>query len=195
LKRYLLVDYENINLVNAGRLDAGDLDVWVFVGPNQKNLPIETVKSLLPLGDRTRIIEISRQGKNSLDFHICYELGVLSRETPKPAKVFVLSNDKGYEPIVEYARKKGLAVERVANLSQVGHQRPKTAGGSLADLIVASLQRIDGKSRPRKKGTLRSYLANQLPKVHTAKDISLAIDHLLSSGRLAEEKGTLKYDV
>ena len=68
-KGYLVVDYENISLAIIGSLSATDLDVWVFVGPQQRNLPTETVRSLLSSAARTQIVLITRQGKNSLDFH------------------------------------------------------------------------------------------------------------------------------
>jgi hypothetical protein len=195
LKRYLFVDYENINLANIGSLSATDLDVWVFVGPHQKNLPIETVKSLLSSANKPQIVQITKQGKNSLDFHICYELGALSREVPKPDKVYVLSNDKGYDSVVQYAATKGLVVERITELPQVALKKSKGGSTAIAELIMGNLGRIQGNQRPRKKATLRSYLANQFKKTHSPESIDAAIEQLLASGRLKEEQGKLKYDV
>jgi hypothetical protein len=156
-------------------------------------MPTDTVQSLLSLGTGAKIVRIAKQGKNSLDFHICYELGAVSREEPKPETVYVLSNDKGYDAVVEYAREKGLTVQRITALSQVTHQRRKLAAPDVTDLILANLRKIQGNQRPRKRATLQSYLANQFKKTHTAENISAAIDRLSASGQLAEENGKLKY--
>jgi hypothetical protein len=194
--RYLFVDHENVNIANVGPVDQSGLEIRVFVGPQQKSLPMETVKSLLELGNKTRIVQVTRQGKNSLDFHISFELGALSKAVPKPEKVYVLSNDKGYDSVVAYAMTKGLDVERITAWPRAQQPKTKTKseGGDTVERIADALQEMDGKQRPRKLAKLRAYTLNRFKKLPAA-TVNGAIDRLLSSGRLVEEKGNVRYNL
>ena len=195
LKKYLFVDYENIGLDDIAALAATEVEVWVFVGPNQRTMPTKTVRSLLSLGPGARIVQITKQGKNSLDFHICFELGALSREEPKPEAVYVLSGDKGYDAVLGHANQCGLSVKRISALSEIARQKGKAAVPSITGAIVAHLRKIQGNQRPRKRTTLQSYLTSHFKKSHSAEEIRAAIEELAGSGQLAEENGKLKYNL
>ena len=191
VKKCLFVDYENVSTAGSVALDAADLEVWVFVGPNQKSV---TLRSLLQFGNKTGIIQIAKAGKNSLDFHICYELGALSREQPKPDKVYVLSKDKGYDAIIEYGRTRGLMVERITDLSGLASPKLSPEATSTPDLIIASLRRMQSNLRPRKEANLRAHLVNQFKKVQP-ETVNAAIDQLFASGRLGHDNGKVKYNL
>ena len=190
MRRCLFVDYENVSSIGAAPLDTANLEVWVFVGPNQKGV---TLKSLLQFGSKIGIVQIAREGKNSLDFHICYELGVLSRDDPKPDVVYVLSKDKGYDAVLEYAKTRGLAVERIPDVARLAPAKVSSRKGGPADTILARLRKLAAGSRPRTLSSLRSYLQNQLKA--PADVVSAAVDQLVAEGRLVQENGRLKYNL
>ena len=73
----LLIDYENVRPENLDDVAERDLSVKPFVGQSQAKVPIELVTSAQRLGSRLEWIRITGTGKNALDFHIAYWIGVL----------------------------------------------------------------------------------------------------------------------
>ena len=207
---FLFVDYENIKLTDIGSVDPMDLAVWIFVGPSQKNLPIDTTSSLLKFGQKARIVQATKSGKNSLDFHICFELGALSRERMPVGKISILSNDKGFDAIVAHANNNGLNVERVTALSQVNPKKSRSQRNGTAKKAASKsrpsvkptavisvseyLSNMDGKLRPRKKGKLHSFLLNHFKKSHSLEELNAAIDRLFAEGKLSEDNEKMRYN-
>ena len=195
MSRYLFVDYENIRDID-GVASFEDLEVWMFVGPHQKNLPIEDVRSLLPFGERTRIIEIAKAGKNSLDFHICFELGRLTCDKMKPARIYVLSRDKGFDSVVAFSNSNGLVVERIGSVSKISKATKSANPTKLeGDVILEALGNMAAKQRPRKLTTFRSYFLNRFKRSIEPEQLEERVDALIATGVLYEENGTLKYNL
>lgn len=195
MKRLVLVDYENINLDAVGEIDTTSTHLWIFVGPNQKNLPFETVAALQRLGDACRWIKIARQGKNSLDFHLCFELGAICAASERPEVVFVLSNDKGYDAVIDYANEKGLRTQRVTHLSQLPSSTVSKPKSKYTAAIIENLSKIQAQKRPRKVSSLRSHLVNCFKNSIPEEEIDVALEELFATRRLSEEKGHVKYEL
>ena len=196
MKRLVLVDYENINLDSVSEIDTTSTHLWIFVGPNQKNLPFETVTGLQRLGDACRWIKIARQGKNSLDFHICFELGVISATTgERPEAIFILSNDKGYDAVIDYANGKGLNTQRVTHLSQLPSSTVSKPRSKYTAAIIENLSKIQPQKRPRKINSLRSHLVNCFKNTIPEGEIEMALEELFATRKLSEEKGHVKYEL
>ena len=112
--RVLLVDLENVQSVDLGKVPAG-AEVMVFYGITQKTLPAELVVQAQPLGSRLQWIKIAGQGPNALDFHIAYYLGKTFTERRK-VQCAVLSKDKGFDPLIRHLHELGHTCRRVASL-------------------------------------------------------------------------------
>jgi hypothetical protein len=63
------------------------------------------------IGDRATLIPITRTGNNALDFHLSFYLGYVAAKHPD-ARLVVVANDKGYEPMIEHAVSLGFDVRR-----------------------------------------------------------------------------------
>lgn len=115
---HVLVDWENVQPKEEDirRLVSDVTNVWIFHGPNQKRVG-ENHKSF---GDALTLVPISRTGNNALDFHLSYYVGYISSRSPT-ARFVVISNDKGYGPMLAHAEELGFAA------SQVGFNPPRTA--------------------------------------------------------------------
>jgi hypothetical protein len=50
------------------------------------------------------------------DFHIAYYLGWLSRKK-REAQFYIVSKDKGFDPLVSHLRANGITVSRIDSLS------------------------------------------------------------------------------
>ena len=107
---HVLVDLENVQPPAAllDELAPGFADAWIFHGPHQQKLS-QTFKTMI--GDRATLVPITRAGNNALDFHLSFYLGYVAAKHPD-ARLVVVANDKGYEPMIEHAVSLGFEVRR-----------------------------------------------------------------------------------
>ena len=114
----LLVDFENIqDLDYLKKLRNTDYEVRVFLGPHQAKLPTALVRHAQPFGSRLQWIQMEGNGKNALDFHIAYTIGILVTEDRK-RRIFVLSKDSGFDPLITYLAKRNIACDRIEELGK-----------------------------------------------------------------------------
>ena len=114
---HVLIDWENVQPKESDIqvLVPGATDVWVFHGQNQKLDKTQFAS----FGDRATRIPITRPGKNALDFHLSFYMGYIASRSPD-ARIVVVSNDKGYGPMLDHAVDLGFAA------NQIGFANPKT---------------------------------------------------------------------
>lgn len=111
VETHVLVDWENVQ-PKEGDLRAlvpDVTDVWIFHGPNQKVDP----QSHGSFGSRATAVKIARSGKNALDFHLSFYMGYIASRHPD-ARFVVVSNDKGYGPMLEHAAELGFSARQAA---------------------------------------------------------------------------------
>jgi len=115
---HLLVDYENVkNLADkltnciVGGLN---LAVYVFLGNTQKlcpSLDLYLKKNQIEI----RVVRLTKPGKNALDFYISLYAGRIIAEDSL-SHVYILSGDRGFDPLVEHCNEVGWLVCRHATL-------------------------------------------------------------------------------
>ncbi len=174
---FILVDFENVQPKDIGLLEDGPFKVKLFLGPNQSKIPVSLAAALQSLGDNAEYIVLETAGKNALDFHIAYYIGVLS--AAEPAAFFhVISNDKGFDSLLKYLKRKKILAQRSTCISAIPYFKPvlPAAPAAQVDAVVADLIRRKA-SKPRTQKTLLSSL-NALFK----KELSeLQLDALLAT--------------
>lgn len=100
MSKYILVDFENVHESNYKELLSQDVHLEVFLGESQNKIPTELVLGIQDAVGLGRLIQISGNGKNALDFHIAYELGrIFSND--RDAECVIISKDTGYDPLIE----------------------------------------------------------------------------------------------
>ncbi len=110
MTKIYFIDYENIQQIpKIRRTDK----ILIFVGQNQKTMKIETVSELLKIRN-ARIININQQGKNNLDFHICFYLGIYHLQKNKKIDFIIVTNDKGFDELIESINRKGRNCKRLS---------------------------------------------------------------------------------
>jgi NTP pyrophosphatase (non-canonical NTP hydrolase) len=110
VETHVLVDWEN---VRPGETELRTLvpevtDVWLFHGPEQKAVGARYAS----FGDKVTLVKIARSGKNALDFHLSFYMGYIAARRPD-ARFVVLSNDRGYLPMLEHAAELGFAARQI----------------------------------------------------------------------------------
>ncbi len=94
------IDFENTQQIPELN-NAKEDKVILFLGIHHNTLKTDFVKMLLRLPE-VEIIQINRQGKNCLDFHICFYIGVTHKQENVFTDFVIVSNDKGFDPLVEH---------------------------------------------------------------------------------------------
>lgn len=108
---HVLVDWENVQPKDTDirALVPQVSDVWLFRGPQQKI----AVSQHASFGERCTLVPIARTGANALDFHLSFYMGYIASRNPQ-ASFVVISNDKGYGPMLEHAASLGFAASQLS---------------------------------------------------------------------------------
>jgi hypothetical protein len=98
-----LIDYENVHkngLTGIKKLTETDT-VIVFVGKQIKDVPVDTVHSLLNSAAQIKLKKMKKTAKNYLDFQLATCLGGLV-ERGDDKEFYIISADSGFEAIIDY---------------------------------------------------------------------------------------------
>lgn len=98
-----LVDFENVPKLNSSIIKNKDNKIFVFIGSNQQKTFAKELKRIseeITIGENFHTIFLDKTGKNYLDFVLSYELGNI--DITKYKQVSLISNDKGYDLLLEY---------------------------------------------------------------------------------------------
>lgn len=116
-KTYLLIDLQNRQPApeDVASWIGSNGEAWIFYGEQE----ISLLAKYMELGDRVSLVDISKPGKNSLDFHLVLYLGYLVGRHESGARFVIVAADGDYDPAIVHARSKGRQVERVEALKLV----------------------------------------------------------------------------
>lgn len=125
-QQLVLVDYENIGKIDLSLLDASYRAI-IFVGAKQNTPKASRKSSTAHRFSRVDFQKIEGVGKNALDFHIAFQLG-RTFETAPETQCIVLSKDKGFDPLLAFLNKNGMACQRIEALDELlPVERPEPA--------------------------------------------------------------------
>jgi hypothetical protein len=186
----LLIDFENVQQVDLSRLES-NFHVVIFVGANQKTVPIDLVASAQKLGDRVEWQRVDGNGRNALDFHIACHLGRVIEKSPS-LHCIVLSKDKGFDPLLRYLNNNGLKCKRINSLLEL---EPKTAITEEPNYkrVFELLSKSEKKSRPRKRSTLSQHISSMFQKNIAQSEVDRIIDILFANNMISETNNTITY--
>jgi hypothetical protein len=191
---YVLIDYENVQPKDLSLLNGHPFKVMVFVGANQKKIPVDLATALQPLGADAEYVPVSGNGKNALDFHIAFHLGDLAVKDPE-GSFHVISKDTGFDPLLQHLKSRGIRALRWCDLKEIpvlGFVQPQTAQERL-DAIVKNLT-SRGSARPRRIKTLASTINSLFMKKLAQGEIDALIEELRKRGDvIVTDAGKVSY--
>lgn len=117
IKKLILVDFENVQKVDLSVLD-GSYRAVIFVGAKQNPQKASRKPATAHRFERVDFQKIEGSGKNALDFHIAFHFG-RTIETEPETECFVLSKDKGFDPLLAHRNKNGLRCKRLHSLEEL----------------------------------------------------------------------------
>ncbi|WP_152548558.1 PIN domain-containing protein [Cupriavidus sp. SK-4] len=116
-RKLLLVDLENKHKVDLSPLDES-FKAIIFVGANQNPPKASRKPTTAHRFSRVDFLKISGAGKNALDFHIAFELG-RTYETAPDTQCYVLSGDKGFDPLLNHLNSNGMSCRRIESIDEL----------------------------------------------------------------------------
>lgn len=141
---FFLIDFENVQPKALDRLKPGAARIKVFLGQHQSKLMLELVQALQPFGSEAEYIQIQGSGPDAVDFHIAFYIGRLASAHPG-ATFFIISKDKGFDPLVKHLLTLGIGCQRLAEI-------PGTAP-AVAPVATAAKPKAAKQAAPRAKAT------------------------------------------
>ena len=158
MKKYVYVDYENMG--NIKSLIPIDGQYFFFIGATQTSVPKELI--LATNGTKVEWIGIEGSGKNALDFHIAYYLG---RNILPDVVHYILSKDKGYDPLISSINKaaKSKIAKRIISLDDLKSKEEKEQiENPNYKILVNKLNSIVKGNRPKSETRLKSFIQTQV---------------------------------
>lgn len=136
---YIFVDYENTQPSNLGLISEQqqDIQIKIFLGRHQNMIPLALARAMHGLSERAEYIQLDNNRRTSIDFNIAFQLGELAIQHPN-SKFSILSNDPGFDVIIESLSSKGVICARypdVETLLEKTTEPPPTPGKS-GDKVV-----------------------------------------------------------
>ncbi len=164
---YVLIDLENVMPDDFSRLNREDVRTYLFAGKLQEKIKLATVMAVQPLGDKVKWVQMAGSGKNALDFHLAFYLGSLFAKDPKSVYYFV-SNDKGFDPLVDHVKSLGGAASRIGDLKKIpapakGVAAQKASAKMTVKMMADDLKARKCKTAQRVKNAIRSFFNKQDP--------------------------------
>ncbi|MDR1868108.1 MAG: hypothetical protein LBQ77_07580 [Treponema sp.] len=196
-EHYIFVDYENVQGVDLDSIDE-KTKVLIFVGINQKKIPIDLILKTQPYGEAVEWVRIkeTKGKKNELDFFIAYFLGSYithnSAAYPDvPIEYIVYAKDAGYDPLIKHLKELKVPIRRITTFMELRTSPLNDENTEIIKKIQENLSKIDSKKRPKTKKSLAGHL-KALFNVEAADSL---IEEMFLLNLMHEENGHLKYTI
>jgi len=200
---HVFVDFENVQKIDLALIGTKTVTFTLLLGSKQTKLDVALVEKLMAHAAAVELIRLTGTGKNALDFTLSYYLGrkVLADPT---AYFHIVSKDKGYDPLVEHLKSRGIRVHRHDDCSELtfSHKAkeapakaPPTAADDVLRKVLEHLKK-NAANRPKKKATLLSHLKSHLGKDATDGNAVALVEQLKRGGHLSiGEKDAVTYKI
>lgn len=190
---YVLIDFENVQPKNLELLMTHPFRVFVFVGASQTKVSFDLADSMQLLGNNARYIKIAGNGQNALDFHVAFYIGELAAKD-KDAHFYIISKDKGFDPLIKHLKSRQISVERKKDLAEIPPLRvPVTTSSD--EKVAAIVKNLGGRgqSRPRKVRTLENTINNLFTKKLEKNELSALVKELQKRKLIVVNEGNVSY--
>jgi hypothetical protein len=188
-----LIDLESVQPESLAVLERDHFKVFVFVGASQTKVPTGIATAIQRMGSNGEYVIISGNGKNALDFHICFYIGRLVAQDPS-AYFHVISKDHGFDPLIQHLRSKKIFCARSSGIDDIPLVKAshKKTPGERAQLFIEKL-RQPRVTRPRVIKTLSSAIAVHFQKQITDAEIEAVIAAMKKIGFISVAGSKVSY--
>lgn len=111
------MDYENVQRIDLSMLDQSYRAI-VFVGAKQETPKAARRPTTAHRFQRVDFQKVDGSGRNALDFYIAFHLG-RTLETAPETECYVLSRDKGFDPLLVHVNRSGVKCRRIESIEEL----------------------------------------------------------------------------
>jgi len=158
--KFILIDYENIHKFSSADLSVlkeEEFMVKLFLGVHNKEIGVDLVDALLPIGSRVELIRLNTAGTNALDFLIAFYIGKLWCNQPD-STFYIISKDADYNALIKNLKTSGVDVHRRTCIADITRVEP-AATPSMDDLVATATAALrKNPHRPSTPKKLRNVL-------------------------------------
>jgi hypothetical protein len=158
--KFILIDYENVHTsspADLAVLKGEEFAVKLFLGVQNKEISVDLVDALLPMGSRVELVRLKAAGANALDLLIAFYVGKLWQDDPA-STFFIVSRDRDFDPLIKNLKAIGVDVHRRSCIADVEKDVP-AATPLMSDLVAtATVALCKNPHRPSTLKKLRNVL-------------------------------------
>lgn len=114
-RRYVFIDFENLQKVKFKKLEKVCDRVFILIDAAEKSIPFSLVRQIQKLGKAVKWIPIKNPDDGDLNYHLSFVLGKLHQKTDKAVEFAILSNNRSFDPLVNFINESGRTCLRVKN--------------------------------------------------------------------------------
>lgn len=191
---WAFVDYENVGSLDA--LKMSDYErIFVFCGPKNTRIKV----GALPTDGfyQLELIGVTSMGANNLDFHLAFHMGRFHEIAPKGVTFHVISNDTGFNGLVNHLKKLGRSCKkvttRIVKPAQEALAPPLLSAE--ATMVLNRLKHLDGRKRPRKKASFVNWIKSQCPGCLDGEHLESVCQELVGANLVRESGADITYDI
>ena len=182
---WALVDLENIGSQLREIVLTSYSKVFIFVGAKQNTLSLQGI-AVDKLVDFT-IMKIKEISANNLDFHISYYLGKFDALEKKEIDFVVISNDKGYDNLINHISYHGRKCIRIGNTTNIKNELNTDEKKIIVKIINTDYKKLP-KTELSLKNVIKSHLKEKANKNTIDKVYKLLIKHQLIKSRILDKE-------
>jgi hypothetical protein len=180
--KYILIDYENVHTFSSEDLlvlKSEEFMVKLFLGVHDKEIGVDLVDAMLPIGSRVELVRLKAAGTNALDFLIAFFIGKLWCQQPD-STFYIISKDSDYNALIKNLKTMRVDVHRRTCIADVMKDE-SAAPPSMDDLVATATAALrKNPHRPATQKTLRNVLI--VKKQLSEEQLLQLIDALSKSG-------------
>ena len=166
--------------------------VFVFLGPKNTKLKVGKLSNV---GFYTlEIISLNTMGPNNLDFHLAFHLGRFHEIADESVEFHIVTNDSGFNGLVNHLRGLGRKCKRVPT-KKVVKSKVVPQLSACAALVVERLGPMDGRKRPRKKAKLVNWIKSQCAQLLNGEEPIAYYEELKKAKIIRESGSDVAYEI
>jgi len=190
-----MIDFESVQPSDLALLDAEYFRVLVFVGANQTRIATDFAEAMQRLALRGEYVRISGSGRNALDFHIAFHIGLIAA-AERDVFFHVISKDTGFDPLIAHLKGRKVFAARWAAIADISILKADGASPlySRTAAVITDLQRR-GAARPKSVRTLINTISAVFQKQLADAEVQALFDGLVSRRIVRVEGESVSYEL
>jgi hypothetical protein len=177
-KRIILIDLENIAPKNIEEIYKNKCEVYAFIRTGLI-VPRGITSTDKKLGKKIKFIR-TKPGKNVSDFFIATYVGKFIEKHGKGVHIQILTNDKGFVPVIEHLVEDGFHVYKTDTLAFINKQEVNRS--------IQVIKNILDIQKPKSLKTLGNAIQSSTLKVNCAMITNIIIKHAINNRIIKVDK-------